>query len=143
MAIADFIAAKVDTIRDHVRRIREAGAPDGDRFSSDQLVQDATLFNFVQAAQAAVEPGAHVIAEAEWPTPRTMGETFAILERQGVLPADLASHLAAIAGLRNLVVHRYGVVDAARILRDLEADLSALERYADTMQALSIPPRTA
>ncbi len=135
MAIVDLIVAKVDAIRDHAGRIRRSGALDGDRFVTDQLVQDAALFNYVQATQAAVDLAAHVVAEARWETPRTMAETFAILAKHGGLDGDLAKHLGAIAGLRNLVVHRYGVVDAGRVQRDLDADLVALERFADAMLA--------
>jgi uncharacterized protein YutE (UPF0331/DUF86 family) len=42
-------------------------------------------------------------------------ELFLALADRSVLSADLAARLAAAAGLRNLIAHRYGVLDWTRI----------------------------
>lgn len=40
---------------------------------------------------------------------------FAILAERGVLERDLATHLQAAAGLRNLIARQYGAIDVDRI----------------------------
>ena len=66
-------------------------------------------------------------------------EVFAALEADGVLAGDLASRLAGAAGLRNLIAHRYGVIDLRRIhaiastqLDDLLAFCEAMARGSDS-----------
>ena len=104
-------------------------------FLSAQNVQDAAFFNLVQALQAAVDLGAHVIADSGWETPASLGQVFAILAREGAIPTDLSVRLASLAGLRNLIVHRYGMIDLERVHSDLPADMDALARFGDLMLA--------
>ncbi len=136
MADRDVLAGKLDAIRSHIDRVRRSGALDASRFLDDQVVQDAALFNLVQATQSAVDVGAVLIALRGWETPVSLGHTFAVLQERGVVTKDLATHLAELAGLRNLLMHRYGKVDLTRVHRDLARDLDVLDRFASSVSSL-------
>lgn len=81
------------------------------------------------AAQVCIDLANHVIASEGWRVPRDYGDAFTVLSEHHVITPDLAAHLRALAGLRNLLVHLYDEVDddrVARAVRERLADLTAL-----------------
>ncbi len=69
--------------------------------------------------------------------PQSYAQVFLRLGERGILAPVLAERLAAASGLRNLVAHRYGVLDWKRVheiastrLDDLLAFCEALARRA-------------
>jgi uncharacterized protein YutE (UPF0331/DUF86 family) len=54
-----------------------------------------------------VDIGAHLIACMETPPPDTMGQTFDVLVRVGVLNNALATNLKKAVGFRNIAVLNY------------------------------------
>lgn len=77
--------------------------------------------------------------EGRLDVPAAYRDALLALGERGVLPPDLAERLAAASGLRNLIAHRYGVIDARRIheiastqLGDLLAFCEAIERAVDS-----------
>lgn len=52
---------------------------------------------------------------------------------RGILSADLAARLAAASGLRNLVAHRYGVLDWTRVYAIASAELDDLLTLCDVL----------
>ena len=58
----------------------------------------------------------------------------AIGERgRGVVPPELSARLAAASGLRNLVAHRYGVLDWDRIHEIASTRLDDLLAFCDVL----------
>jgi len=53
----------------------------------------------------------HIIVDRESVAPETMGETFEILARTGVLDGDLANRMKKAVGFRNIAVYNYGAID--------------------------------
>jgi uncharacterized protein YutE (UPF0331/DUF86 family) len=75
------------------------------------------------------------LADAGLDVPQGYGQVFLQLGERGVVALDLAERLAAGAGLRNLIAHRHGALDWARVheiastrLDDLLAFCEALAR---------------
>ena len=69
--------------------------------------------------------------------PQSYAEVFRRLGERGIIGQELAGRLAAAAGMRNLVAHRYGALDWHRIhelaatrLDDLLAFCGALAQRA-------------
>ena len=61
-------------------------------------------------------------------------EALLALRDRGVLQADLAERLAAAAGLRNLIAHRYGVLDWRRVHDVASTRLADLLQFADEIE---------
>lgn len=57
------------------------------------------------AVQAALDAASHIVSDERLGEPRTNRELFDLLARRGILPAELAETLGAMAGLRNVLVH--------------------------------------
>jgi uncharacterized protein YutE (UPF0331/DUF86 family) len=78
-----------------------------------------------------VDVGAHLIASLDTPPPDTMGQTFDILAREGVLSVELAGSLKKAVGFRNITVHNYNAVNwhmVHRIAHDHLGDFTAFAR---------------
>jgi len=105
----DVVLAKVATIDRCLRRIGEARDPA--RGLEPQDREDVVELNLLRAVQAAVDLAGHVVATEELGLPAKLADTFTLLERQGLIPAELADHLRRMAGFRNVAVHEYATVD--------------------------------
>jgi uncharacterized protein YutE (UPF0331/DUF86 family) len=92
------------------------------------------------AAEAIFDIGHHVLAGRGRPLPATYREVVPDLVREGVLAAELGSRLVGLAGLRNILVHDYIDVDAARVWELIDARLGDLW---DVHRALGALPELA
>jgi uncharacterized protein YutE (UPF0331/DUF86 family) len=95
------------------------------------------VLNLFVALQDCLSLATHWLSDAGLDVPQSYGQVFLRLGERGVIGPELASRLAAASGLRNLVAHRYGVLDWERIheiastrLDDLLAFCEALARKA-------------
>ena len=132
------LASRVAAIRDAVARIRAVLPPKADAFIGDRTAREVVILNLFVALQESLSLATHWLADEGWAVPQSYREIFMCLADHAVVERELAARLAAASGLRNLVAHRYGVVDWGRIhaiasseLDDLLAFCSALARKAD------------
>jgi uncharacterized protein YutE (UPF0331/DUF86 family) len=131
------LAAKIAAVRDAVARVREVLPASPAAFQADRTLREVVILNLFVALQECLSLAAHWLADAGLDVPQSYAEVFSRLGERGVLAPDLAERLAAASGLRNLVAHRYGVLDWGRIheisstrLEDLLAFCDALARRA-------------
>ena len=73
------------------------------------------MLNLFVALQEAIAFAMHWLADEGWDVPQSYGDAFATLADRHVLERELAHRLRAASGLRNLIAHQYGAVDAGRI----------------------------
>jgi uncharacterized protein YutE (UPF0331/DUF86 family) len=76
-----------------------------------------------------------VVAASGLGTPSSNAEAFRLLERAGVLPAEVATSLAGAVGFRNVLVHGYAEVDDRQVIDNL-GKLGSLHRFVTAMTAL-------
>jgi uncharacterized protein YutE (UPF0331/DUF86 family) len=131
------LAEKIASVRDAVARIREVLPRSSDALLADRTRREIVILNLFVALQDCLALAAHWLADAGLDVPQSYAEVFRRLGERGVIDPDLAARLAAAAGLRNLVAHRYGALDWQRIhelaatrLDDLLAFCEALARRA-------------
>lgn len=115
MVDAAIVATKVAAIRDAVQRIRDVLPQEPAAFQADRTAREIVVLNLFVALQEAVSLATHWLADAGLDVPGSYREIFVELAARGRLPRDLAQRLAAAAGFRNLVAHRYGALDPARV----------------------------
>ena len=109
------LAEKIAAVRDAVARIREVLPPEPDAFLKDRTVREVVVLNLFVALQECMSLAAHWLSDAGLDVPQSYAQVFLGLGERGVVPSDLAARLAGAAGLRNLLAHRYGVLDWTRI----------------------------
>jgi len=135
------LGKKVAAIRDAVARIREVLPASASEFSADRTAREIVVLNLFVALQECVSLAAHWIADEGWDVPSSYRDLFTTLVDHRVLDAALAQRLASAAGLRNLVAHQYGVLDASRVYATASSELADLlalcARLAELAQARS------
>ena len=84
---------KLESLRRCILRIESKAPPTAEGLASDFDLQDIISLNLSRAVQLTVDIGAHLISELNLPAPDTMGQTFDLLERAGLIDAALALRL--------------------------------------------------
>lgn len=128
---AAVVVQKLELLRRCVHRIETKCPADPAVLEADFDLQDIVSLNLSRAVQLCVDVGAHLIASLDTPPPDTMGQTFDILAREGVLSVELAGSLKKAVGFRNITVHNYNAVNwhmVHRIARDHLGDFTAFAR---------------
>jgi uncharacterized protein YutE (UPF0331/DUF86 family) len=124
---SDVALGKLATIERCLQRIRTVTAGNPDRVD-DLDVEEIVVLNLQRAIQAAIDLAAHLISGRGWGLPDSLKAHFQILADQSVISPELASHLRAMTGFRNIAVHDYEQLDRAilkRIVRERLGDLAA------------------
>ncbi len=127
MADRDLVLAKVDSLERCLARIAELRSTTGPGRSALD-VQDITVLNLQRAVQAMIDLAAHIVASEGLGTPDSLGASFSLLERAGILDAELAEQMRRMTGFRNIAVHEYRRLDPAileSIVRERLGDLRA------------------
>jgi uncharacterized protein YutE (UPF0331/DUF86 family) len=127
------LADKIASVRDAVARIREVLPRDPESFLRDRTLREVTILNLFVALQECLSLAAHWLADAGLDVPQSYAQVFERLGERGVVAPDLAARLAAASGLRNLVAHRYGVLDWHRIHEIAATRLDDLLAFCDAL----------
>jgi len=109
MVDRDVVLAKIETIDRCLGRLVEIRT--GERGLLPIDIEELTTLNLQRAAQAMIDLATHVVATEGYGVPKTIAESFILLEKHGVLKADIASRLRKMVGFRNIAVHEYEKVN--------------------------------
>ncbi|MDD9979808.1 MAG: DUF86 domain-containing protein [Gammaproteobacteria bacterium] len=127
------LARRVAAVRDAADRIREVLPAQREAFVADRAAREIVTLNLFVALQECLSLAAHWLADAGWEVPGTYAHVFRALAERGVLDHDLAVRMAAAAGLRNLIAHRYGTLDWTRIHDVASNHIEDLLRFCDVL----------
>lgn len=126
----DVVLNKAEIIERCVRRVREVYGSDVVGFRDDLTRQESVLLNLQRACEAAIDLAMHLVRVAQLGIPKTSRDAFDVLEREGVLPRDLAEPLRAMVGFRNVAVHDYRRLD-------LDVVEAIIDRHLDELVAFT------
>jgi uncharacterized protein YutE (UPF0331/DUF86 family) len=87
------------------------------------------------AIQAAIDVASHIVADERLGEPETNRQLFGLLAGGGWLAEDLAATCERMAGLRNVLVHGYQIVDLAILREVVEDRLDDLLTFAQRIRA--------
>ncbi len=110
MVEREVVLAKIATLDRCLARIAEAREPERGLAPID--VEDIVILNLQRAVQAVIDLATHVVATEGFGLPDTVGASFSLLAKEGLIAADLAQRLRKMVGFRNIVVHHYETVDS-------------------------------
>ena len=102
----DLVLAKVETLDRCLARIAAVRSEANSALRAID-VQDITVLNLQRAVQAMIDVAAHVVASEALGTPDSLGASFTLLERAGILDGELAERMRRMTGFRNVAVHEY------------------------------------
>jgi uncharacterized protein YutE (UPF0331/DUF86 family) len=134
----DLITRKMLLITRDLAPLAELARKSRDVFvasSIDELLAERLLERLIGRM---IDINYHLITETGHDPPPDYYESFLALGRLGVLDRDLASRIAACAGLRNRIVHEYNELDPAKVhealqsaTRDVPLYLSKVDQYLE------------
>ena len=106
----DLALAKIAAIDSCLRRIADVrGGRRATLLPVD--VDEIVLLNLQRAVQATIDLATHVVATEGYGLPGTVAENFTLLERRGIIDAQLAERLRKMVGFCNIAVHNYQVLN--------------------------------
>jgi uncharacterized protein YutE (UPF0331/DUF86 family) len=132
----DVAALKITSLQRCVSRARESKRLAGVTFANDYLHQDAAILNVIRACDTAIDLANMLIRTKRLGIPTESRESFAILEREGLLPAPMAAKLKAMVGFRNLAVHQYKDIDINIVASVIDKDADDLLAFAELARKL-------
>ena len=106
------IEQKLESLRRCVGRVQERIPATSEALADDPDSQDIVALNLTRAIQLCVDIASHWVSRhPELPAPQSMGESFELLARAGVIDPALATQLRHSVGFRNIMIHAYEEVD--------------------------------
>jgi uncharacterized protein YutE (UPF0331/DUF86 family) len=133
----DIIMRKLDSLARCVRRIEEKRPATLDELVGNIDTQDILSINLERAVQVSVDIGAHVIASLSVAPPETMGDVFAILAAEKLIPEETGMALQRAVGFRNLSVHAYDQVDWERVFDIVHERLDDFRKFAAAIAGIA------
>lgn len=128
-ALIDKRLARIETCVAELRREARLEA------LADDIREQRFVEHTLQVAiQSALDVASHLVSDRRLGEPRTNGELFDLLPRDGWIAPELAGDLRRMAGFRNVLVHGYDDVDL-RVVQDVVANhLDDLLTFADAVR---------
>ncbi len=124
------VARKLAMLEEHLRRLRERRPPDVAVFAADALLQDAVAMSVLVVVREAMDIALHIASDEGWEIAATYRDAFAVLERHGVIQAELAKALGGAAQLRNRIAHGYASLDAERLWSELPEGVASFAAFS-------------
>jgi len=123
----DVVLNKKESIERCVRQIRTYYTLPSDKpFEKDHLKQDAIAANLQRACEQCIDLANHVVKIKKLGLPKESKESFRLLARNDLIPADLAANLEKMIGFRNTLVHEYQKLDIQLMVEVIETHLGQL-----------------
>lgn len=107
------IEQKLESLRRATNRVAEHCPDEVSTLARDYDAQDILSVNLTRAVQLCVDIANHVLSASNLVLPLTMGQSFDLLQEQGVIDAALCERMKKAVGFRNLAVHNYETIDWA------------------------------
>lgn len=117
----------------HLARLRARAGVEAAVLRSDEDLWNAVLMDLQQAIQGCIDLATHACVDDALGSPTSASEAFTLLGRAGRLPDPLVTKLVGAAGLRNLIVHQYAVIDADIVVAIIRSELGDLEAFLRAM----------
>ena len=138
MVDESIVAAKLAELNRLIDRVREVTPPTSEVFLADQTAQELVAFNLQLAVQTCIDIAAHVVSDEGWGVPDKAGDVFGLLATHGVISTASDGAMRGAVGLRNLIAHRYAVIDLARLFEAAVRHLGDLEGFGGQVATWTI-----
>lgn len=123
------IQRKLEKIETYLKQIRLKKDPGIDLFRKDRDLQSIILFNLIQAIQACMDIGAHIISDKGWEAPETQAGIFERLAENKTITTSLGKKMIQMAGFRNRIVHEYEKIDFEIVHKVWKKHIRDMEQF--------------
>jgi uncharacterized protein YutE (UPF0331/DUF86 family) len=95
-------------------------------FEKNFLQQDAIAANLVRACELCIDLTNIIVRKNKLGIPKETKDSVSMLEKAGIIPKTIATHLVAMVGFQNILVHQYQDVDMKILVDVIENHLDEL-----------------
>ena len=130
MVNPNIVASRIHKIRECVGLLRKiAQIASEESFLKDPFLS-ASAERYMQVAiQAVLDICNHIVADLGLEAPSEYRQVPEILAERKLLPVRLAKRMAAMIGLRNILVHEYLKLDRRLVYKAIKKDLGDFEKF--------------
>lgn len=112
-----------------------------EKFAGEKDTQYMVCHAMLLAIQASIDIATAMAVMKTPRRPDTYRETFQVLGKSEILPEDLASQMAKLAGFRNILVHEYSGLDTKLVYRVLQDDGKTLGAFRKSAKEFLVEHR--
>ncbi|GMV49004.1 MAG: DUF86 domain-containing protein [Nitrospira sp.] len=124
---------KAASIERCLRRITEEYGGNRGNLFDNQTKQDAIVLNLQRACETAIDLAMYVIRRNGLGLPQESRKAFGLLEKAGLLPAELANRFQRMVGFRNVAVHDYTSLNLEILNTIITTHLDNFRRFSSTI----------
>ena len=124
------IYEKLNYLRTYVAALKDISRNAKQKLQDDIILRGALERYLQLSLEIVLEIGEMIIAAEGFKKPTKHREVVEILGNHGVLPKEFARKFAPTAGLRNVLVHKYGELDFNIVYRHLKSELGDFDVFA-------------
>ena len=129
------ISYKLDII-ESARKLEELISVNDDDFIKDEKAILAVRYLIIKVVEAMADIGKHLLAKIALKPVEEYGECFRELGKNKIIEENLSIKLIKLAGLRNLLIHRYWNIDDRKILHECRNGADNLYEFIKTVDTL-------
>jgi len=100
-----------------------------EKFAREKDTQYMVCHAMLLAIQASIDLATGLAVMKTPRRPDTYRETFHVLGKSGIIPEELASEMAKLAGFRNILVHEYTGLDTRHVHRILLENWQTMDSF--------------
>jgi uncharacterized protein YutE (UPF0331/DUF86 family) len=135
----DVVQARLRELRSLLEDLAALGHLTAEELREDRLRRHATERILISMVDLAVAVNSHVAAAVLGSAPSDYEDSFHRAAQAGLITAELAGRIAPSAGMRNVLVHRYQVIDLERVAAAMPAMLADFGEFVAQAARFTIP----
>lgn len=86
-----------------------------DDINSDKVDEWGLRYGLFESIQIVIDISCQIVAEKNLGTPKNYADCIALLMTNNFLTRELGEKIIQMVGLRNLLVHEYGIIDVIKL----------------------------
>ena len=103
----DVLLNKAQIIERCLQRVREEYTGHESEITQNYTKQDSIILNLQRACEASLDMAQRVLRIKNLGLPQNYRESFILLEKAGIIGAELSLRMQKMVGFRNIAVHAY------------------------------------
>lgn len=129
MVSSEKIVRKFSSLDEYLEVLEKLAKTPVERFVKDKVLIGSMRYYLQVSVETCLDVANHVIASERYRAPKDYSDSFAVLEEEGIIPADLSARLRQMAKFRNRLVHLYGEIDDRKVHAIVLTDLGDIEQF--------------
>lgn len=98
-------------------------------FLGDKKSIYSLRYLLIQAVETTASICNHILTRVKGMVPRGYPDCFEKLADAGIIPQELGNKLKKLASLRNIIIHKYWVIDDRKIFMSVKENLGDFEEF--------------